>query len=158
MFLQQALQRTEGELSLQLKLQLTKWMTYWKPQQISKAVMQEVSYVFIIKDLFLTNGKAEQRTVKQDRTTEDLWNHNLQLKLDLAHTKLELQRESVPNCPRKMVAAHQSRTSGNNPTPKTNPKRSSSRSQHTVQAKNSYRFFGRTSASRPDQRRARPGR
>lgn len=43
------------------------------PQQISKAVMQKASYVkFIIKDLFLTNGKAEQRKVKQDRTTEDL--------------------------------------------------------------------------------------
>ena len=43
------------------------------PQQISKAVTQEMSHVeFTIKDLFPTNRKAELPTVKQDRTTEDL--------------------------------------------------------------------------------------
>ena len=40
------------------------------PQQISKAEMSHIK--FIRKDLFLTNGKAELPTVKQDRMTEDL--------------------------------------------------------------------------------------
>ena len=92
------------------------------PQQISRAVKCELSQVdSMIKDLSPTNGKAEQPTVKQDRTIEDLRNHNLQLELDLTRTKLELlklQRESARNSPSKMVAADQSRTSGDNPTAK----------------------------------------
>ena len=75
----------------------------------------------MIKYLSPTNGKAEQATVKQDRTIEDLRNHNLQLELELTRTKLELlnlQRESAWTSSPKMVAADQSTTSGDNPTVK----------------------------------------
>ena len=48
------------------------------PQQISEAVKHELNQVeSIIKDLSPTNGKVEQSTVEQDRTIEDLRNHNL---------------------------------------------------------------------------------
>ena len=59
--------------------------------------------------------------VKQDRTIEDLRNHNLQLELDLTRTKLELlklQREPARNSSPKMVAAAHSTTPGANPTAK----------------------------------------
>ena len=46
------------------------------PQQISEAVKRELSQVeSMIRDL--TPSKAEQPTVKQDRTIEDLRNQNL---------------------------------------------------------------------------------
>ena len=61
------------------------------PQQISEAVICELSQVkLMIKGLSPINGKVEQSMVKQDRMIEDLQNHNLQLELDLTHTKLEL--------------------------------------------------------------------
>ena len=73
------------------------------PQQISEAVKRELSQVdSMIKDLSPTNGKAEQSTVEQDKTMEDLRYHNLQLELVLTRTKLELlklQRESARNSP-----------------------------------------------------------
>ena len=50
------------------------------PQQISEAVKHELSQVeSTIRDLTPMNSKAEQPTVKQDRTIEDLHNQNLQL-------------------------------------------------------------------------------
>ena len=86
------------------------------PQQIRRAVTRELSQVeSMIKHLSPTNAIAEQSTVKQDRTIEDLRNNNLQLELDLTHTKLELlklQRESAQSSPSKMVAANHSRPSG----------------------------------------------
>ena len=92
------------------------------PQQLSEAVKRELSQVeSMIKDLSPTNGKAEQSMVKQDRTIEDLRNHNLQLELDLTRTKLELlklQREPAWNSSPKMVAAAHSTTPGTNPTAK----------------------------------------
>ena len=92
------------------------------PQEISEAVKHELSQVeSMIRDLTPTNSKAEQPTVKQDRTVEDLRNQNLQLELDLTRTKLELlklQRESTRNSPPKMVATDQSTTPGDNPTSK----------------------------------------
>ena len=46
------------------------------PQQITEAVKRELSQVeSMIRDL--TPSKAEQPTVKQDRTIEDLRNQNL---------------------------------------------------------------------------------
>ena len=93
------------------------------PQQISEAVKRELSQVeSMIKDLSPTNGKVEPSAVEQDRTIENLRNHNLQLELDLTRTKLELlkpQRESAPNSLPKMVAADKSTTPGDNPTAKT---------------------------------------
>ena len=90
------------------------------PQQISEAVKRELSQVeSMIRDL--TPSKAEQPTIKQDRTIEDLRNQNLQLELDLPRTKLELlklQRESARNSPPKLEAADQSTTPGDNPTTK----------------------------------------
>ena len=92
------------------------------PQQISEAVKRELSQVeSMIKDLSPTSDKAQQSTVKQDKTIEDLRNHNLQLELDLTRTKLELlklQRESARNSSPKMAAADQSATPGDNPTAK----------------------------------------
>ena len=89
------------------------------PQQISEAVKRELSQVeSMIRDL--TPSKAEQPTVKQDRTIEDLRNQNLELELDLTWTKLELlklQRESARNSSPKLVEAAQS-TTPNNPTAK----------------------------------------
>ena len=92
------------------------------PQQISEAVKRELSQVeSMIKDLSPTSDKAQQPTVKQDKTIEDLRNHNLQLELDLTRTKLELlqlQRESARNSSPKMAAADQSATPRDNPTAK----------------------------------------
>ena len=92
------------------------------PQHISEALKRELSQVeSMIRDLTPTNSKAEQPTVKQDRTIEDLCNQNLQLELDLTRTKLELlklQREPARNSPPKLVAADQSTTPGDNPTVK----------------------------------------
>ena len=92
------------------------------PQQISEAVKRELSQVeSMIKDLSPTSDKAQQSTVKQDKTIEDLGNHNLQLELDLTRTKLELlqlQRESARNSSPKMAAADQSATPRDNPTAK----------------------------------------
>ena len=91
------------------------------PQQISEAVKRELSQVeSMINDLSPLNGKVEQSAVEQDRTIEDLRNHNLQLELDLTRTKLELlklQRESAPNSLPTMVvaAAEKSTTPGDNP-------------------------------------------
>ena len=130
------------------------------PQQISEAVKRELSQVeSMIKDLSLTNGKVEQSTVEQDRTIEDLRNHNLQLELDLTHTKLELlklQRESAQHSPPKMVAADQSTMAGDNPTAK--PTLKDLHQDPNVQSElKSHGFLGRTSVSRPDRRRARSG-
>ena len=90
------------------------------PQQISEAVKHELSQVeSMIRDL--TPSKAEQPTIKHDRTIEDLRNQNLQLELDLTRTKLELlklQQESAWNSPPKLVTADQSTTPGDNPTTK----------------------------------------
>ena len=77
------------------------------PQQISRAVTRELSQVeSMIKHLSPTNAIAEQSTVNQDRTIEDLRNRNLQLELDLTRTKLELlklQRESAQSSPPKIA-------------------------------------------------------
>ena len=86
---------------------------------MSEAVQGELSQVeSIIKDLSPRNCKAEQSMVENDRTIEELRNQNLQLKLDLTHTKLELlklQRVSPhPSVP-KMTAATITTTSDDNP-------------------------------------------
>ena len=92
------------------------------PQQLSEVVKRELSQVeSMIKDLSPTCDKAQQSTVKQDRTIEDLRNHNLQLELDLTRTKLKLlklQQESAQNTFPKIAAAVQSAIPGDNPTAK----------------------------------------